>query len=80
MGRTNPKIYEIRDNTLEDLMHPSVLELHAVRVVRTPNGDEKQLHLKVRVMCGQKRVIADILDDTGSPVSLGGMDCFRTHV
>ena len=54
-----PKNYEIRDHMLEVLMHPYVLELHAVRVVRTLHGDERQLHLKVRVMCGQKEVIAD---------------------
>ena len=49
-GQDQPKIYEIRDHTLEVLMHPSVLQLHAVRVVRTPHGDEQQLQLKVRVM------------------------------
>ena len=65
-----PRIYEIRDHTLEVLMHPSVLELHAVRVVRTPHGDERQLHLKVRVNCGQGEVVADILVDTGVQVSL----------
>ena len=51
-------------------MHPSVLELHAVRVVYTPHGDERQLHLKVRVRCGKKEVIADVLVDTGAQVSL----------
>ena len=48
-GQDQPKIYTIRDHTLEVLMHPDVLELHAVRVVHTPHGDERQLHLKVRV-------------------------------
>ena len=65
-GQDQPKIYEIRDHTLEVLLHPSVLELHAVRVVRTPHGDEGQLHLKVRVMCGRKEVIADVLVDTAA--------------
>ena len=69
-GQNQPKIHEIRDHTLEVLMHPSVLELHAVRVVRTPHGNERQLHLKVRVMCGRKEVIADALVDTGAQVSL----------
>ena len=69
-GQDQPKIYEIRDHTLEVLMHPSVLELHAVRVVCTPHGDERQLHLKVWVMCGRKEVIADVLVDTGAQVSL----------
>ena len=53
-GQDQPKIYTIRDHTLEVLMHPDVLELHAVRVLHTPQGDERQLHLKVRVQCGQE--------------------------
>ena len=69
-GQDQPKIYEIRDHTLETLMHPSVLELHAVRVIRTPLGNEGQLHLKVRVMCGRKGMAADVLVDTGPQVSL----------
>ena len=69
-GHDQPKIYTIRDDTLEVLMHPSVLELHAVGVVHTPHGDERQLHLKVRVRRGKKEVIADILVDTGAQVSL----------
>ena len=51
-------------------MHPSVLESHAVRAVHTPHGDERQLHLKVRVWCGKKEVIADVLVETGAQVSL----------
>ena len=69
-GRDQPKIYTIRDHTLEVLMHPSVLELHAVKVVHTPHGDEGEWHLKVRVRCGKKEVIADVLVDTGAQVSL----------
>ena len=59
------KIYEIHDPMLDALMHPSVLELHAVRVIRTPHGHERQLHLKVRKMCGRKEVVADVLVYTG---------------
>ena len=69
-GHDQPKIYTIRDHTLEVLMHPSVLELHAVRVVHTPHGDKRQLHLKVRVRCGKKDVMADVLVDTGAQVRL----------
>ena len=69
-GHDQRKIYEIRDHTLELLLHQSLLELHAVRVVRTPEGDGRQLQLKVRVMCGRKEVIADVLVDTGAQVSL----------
>ena len=65
-----PKIYTIRDHTLEVLMHPDVLELHAGRVVHTPHGDERQLHLKVRVRCGQEELVVDVLVDTGAQVTL----------
>ena len=51
-------------------MHPDVLELHAVRVVHTPQGDERQLHLKVRVRCGQEELVVDVLVNTGAQVSL----------
>ena len=59
-GQDQPKIYTIRVPTLEVLMHPDVLELHAVRVVHTPHGDERQLHLKVRVRCGQEELVVDV--------------------
>ena len=69
-GQDQPRIYTIRDHTLKVLMHPDVLELHAVRVVHTPQGDERQLHLKVRVRCGQEELVVDVLVDTGAQVSL----------
>ena len=69
-GQDQPKIYTIRDHTLEVLMHPDVLELHAVRVVHTPHGDERQLHLKVRVRCGREEKVVDVLVHTGAQVSL----------
>ena len=76
-GQDQPKIYTIRDHTLEVLMHPDVLELHAVRVVHTPHGDERQLHLKVRVRCGQEELVVDVLVDTGAEVSLVRRGLFK---
>ena len=76
-GQDQPRIYTIRDNTLEVLMHPDVLELHAVRVVHTPHGDERQLHLKVRVRCGQEELVVDVLVDTGAQVSLVWRELFK---
>ena len=76
-GQDQPRIYVIRDHTLEVLMHPDVLELHAVRVVHTPQGDEQQLHLKVRVRCGQEELLVDVLVDTGAQVSLVWMGSFK---
>ena len=69
-GQDQPRIYTIRDHTLEVLMHPDVLELHAGRVIHTPQGDERQLHLKVHVRCGQEELVVDVLVDTGAQVSL----------
>ena len=76
-GQDQPRIYTIRDYTLEVLMHPDVLELHAVRVVHTPHGDERQLHLKVRVRCGQEEKVVDVLVDTGAQVSLVRRGLFK---
>ena len=69
-GHDQPKIYEIRDHTFKVLMHPSALKLHAMRVVQTPHGDERQLHLKVPVMCGRTEVVAHVLVGTGAMVRL----------
>ena len=68
MGRTNPKSMRYVITPWQFLC--TVAQLHAVRVVHTPHGDERQLHLKVRVMCGCKEVTADVLLDTGGQVSL----------
>ena len=67
-GQDQPWIYTTRDHTPKVLMHPDVLELHAVRVIRTPHGDERQLYLKVRVRCGQEELVVDVLVDTGAQV------------
>ena len=76
-GQDQPKIYTIRDHTLEVLMHPDVLELHAVRVVHTPHGDERQLHLNVRVRYGQEELVVDVLVDTGAQMSLVRRGLFK---
>ena len=79
-GQDQPKIYTIRDHTLEVLMHPDVLELHAVRVVHTPHCDERQLHLKVRVRCGREEKVVDVLVDTGAQVSLVRRGLFKEEL
>ena len=76
-GQDQPKIYTIRDHTLQVLMHPDVLELHAVRVVHTPHGDERQLHLKVRVRRGQEELLVDVLVDTGAHLRLVWRGLFK---
>ena len=69
-GHGRPKIYTFRDHTLEVLLHSSILELLVLRVLHTPHGDERQLHLKVRLRYLKKEVMADALVDTGAQVSL----------
>ena len=76
-GQDRPKIYTIRDHTLEVLMHPDVLELHAVRVVHTSHGDERQMQLKVLVQCGSEELVVDVLVDTGAQVSLVRRGLFK---
>ena len=76
-GPDQPRIYTIRDHTLEVLMHPDVLELHAVGVVHPPQGDERRLNLKVRVRCGQEELVVDVLGDTGAQVSLVWRGLFK---
>ena len=61
-------------------MHPRILELHAVRVVHTPHGDEGQVHLKVRVRCGKEEVIEDVLVDTGAEVGFGRKGFFLEEI
>ena len=79
-GQDQPKIYTIPDHTLEVLMQRDVLELHAVRVVHTPHGDERQLHLKVRVRCGREEKVVDVLVDTGAQVSLVRSGLFKEEL
>ena len=76
-GRTNPRSTPSVTIPLKFLMHPDVLELHAVRVVHTPHGDERQLHLKVRVRCGREEKVVDVLVDTGAQVSLVRRGLFK---
>ena len=76
-GQDQPRIYTIRDHTLEVLMHPDVLESHSVRLVHTPQGDERQLHLRVRVRCGQEELVVDVFVDTGAQVSLVRRGLFK---
>ena len=76
-GQDKRKIYTIRDHTLEVLMHLDVLELHALRLVHTSHGDERQLHLKVRVRCGQEELVVEVLVDTGAQVRLVRRGLFK---
>ena len=49
---------------------PTYLDLHALRVVHTLHGDERQLQLNVGARCGKKEVVADVLVDMGANMRL----------
>ena len=51
-----------------------------MRVVHTPHGDERQLHLKVRVRCGQEELVVEVLVDTGAQVSLVRRGLFKEEL
>ena len=69
-GRDQPKIYVIWNHAFKVLRPLKVIELYAVRVVCTPRGLERHLHLKVRLRSGKNGVMTDVLVDTGAQVSV----------
>ena len=65
-GQPEPIVHDLHQSLVELLERPEVLSLHAVRRV----GRERQLHLKVRALCGEVEKVFDVLVDTGAQVSL----------
>ena len=65
-GQPEPIVHDVHQSLIELLERPEILSLHAVRRV----GRERQLHLKVRALCGEVEKVFDVLVDTGAPVSL----------
>ena len=65
-GRPEPIVHDLHQSLVELLERPEILSLHAVR----PVGRERQLHLKVRALCGEVEKVFDVLVDTGAQVSL----------
>ena len=49
MGSLEPIVHDLHQSLVELLERPEILSLHAVRRV----GRERQLHLKVRALCGE---------------------------
>ena len=66
MGSLSPLSTTCTQSLVELLERPEILSLHAVRRV----GRERQLHLKVRALCGEVEKVFDVLVDTGAQVSL----------
>ena len=65
-GQPEPIVHDLQQSLVELLERPEILSLHAVRRV----GRERQLHLKVRALCGEVERSFDVLVDTGAQVSL----------
>ena len=65
-GQPEPIVHDLHQSLVELLERPEILSLHAVRRV----GRERQLHLKVRALCGEVETVFDVLVDTGAEVSL----------
>ena len=65
-GQPEPIVHDLHQSLIELLERPEILSLHAVRRV----GRERQLHLKVRALCGEVEKVFDVLVDTGAQVSL----------
>ena len=65
-GQPEPIVHDLHQSLVELLERPEILSLHAVRRV----GRERQLHLKVRALCGEVEEVFYVLVDTGAQVSL----------
>ena len=59
-GQPEPIVQDLHQSLIELLEQPEILSLHAVRRV----GRERQLHLKVRALCGEVEKVFDVLVDT----------------
>ena len=70
-GQPEPIVHDLHQSLIELPERPELLSLHAVRCV----GRERQLHPKVRALCGEVEKVFDVLVDTGAQVSLvkGGL-------
>ena len=65
-GQPEPIVHDLHQSLVELLERPEILSLHGVRRV----GRERQLHLKIRALCGEVEKVFDVLVDTGAQVSL----------
>ena len=65
-GQPEPIVHVLHQSLIELLERPEILSLHAVRRV----GPERQLHLKVRALCGEVEKVFDVFADMGAQVSL----------
>ena len=65
-GQSEPIVHDLHQSLVELLERPGILSLHALHRV----GRERQLHLKVRALCGEVEKVFNVFVDTGAQVSL----------
>ena len=65
-GLLVPITHDLHQSQIELPERPEILSLHAVRRVCL----ERQLHLKIRALCGEVERVFNVLLDTGAQVSL----------
>ena len=65
-GLLQPITHDMHQSLIDLLERPDILSLHAVRRV----GRKRQLHLKIRSLCGEVEGVLNVLVDTGAQVSL----------
>ena len=61
-----PITHDLHQSLIELLEKPEIMSLHPIRRV----GRERQLHLKLRALCGEVEKVFDVLVDTRAQVSL----------
>ena len=66
-GQPEPIVHDLHQLLVELLERLEILSLHAVRRV----GRERQLHLKVRALCGEVEKVFDVFGRHGSSSQLG---------
>ena len=61
-GLSEPITHDLHQSLVELVERPEILRLHAVGRV----GRERQLHLKVRALCGEVEKVFNVLVHTGA--------------
>ena len=64
-GLLEPINHDLHQSLIELLERSEILRLHAVRQV----GRERQLHFKIRALCGEVERVFNVLVETGAQVS-----------
>ena len=75
-GQPEPIVHDLHQSLVELLERPEILSLHAVRRV----GRERQLHLKVRALCGEVEKVSTCWSTRELKSAWSRLACFRQSV